>query len=71
MKQEKLIIEGMSCMHCAMALQKELQRSGVQVNETAVGYAFIEVDEAKHDEAALKEIVAEAGYNLVKIEMLS
>lgn len=68
MIKEKLVIEGMSCNHCVMALKKELTDAQVQINSIGVGFAEIEVDAEKHTDVVLTEIVAEAGYKLTKIE---
>ena len=66
MKIENLTIEGMSCNHCVMALKKELAQSKITVLEAAVGSARIEYDEHVIPSEKIADVVAEAGYKLVK-----
>lgn len=65
MKKE-LIISGMSCGHCVMALKNEFKDNNIAVVEAAVGKAVVEVDETITDEK-LKATVAEAGYTVTDI----
>ena len=66
MKKETLKIEGMSCHHCVMAVQKELSKlDNVKVNDVQIGSADIEFDETKVNEKALADAIGEAGYKLI------
>ncbi len=68
MVKEKLVIEGMSCNHCVMSLKKELTKSDITVIEAGIGFAYIEFDETKVNDAKVSEAVTEAGFTLVKTE---
>lgn len=71
MKKEKLIIEGMTCHHCVMALKKELTDAHISVAEAGIGFAEVEFDEQTLKNEDLTKIVAEAGYKLVRTENLN
>lgn len=67
--KKSIIIEGMSCNHCKMAVEKALSEldgiSKVEVDlegKKAIVYGENIVDEI------LKEIIEDAGYDVVKIE---
>ncbi len=65
---KKLEIQGMSCQHCVMALQKELQKvESVGIQSISVGNAVLQIDETKVTDQVLKNAVEKAGYTLVKI----
>jgi copper chaperone len=68
MLKEKLVIEGMSCNHCVMALKKELIKNDITVIDAGIGFAEIEFDESKVNETKVSEAVTEAGFTLVKTE---
>ena len=71
MVKEKITIEGMSCNHCVMALKKELTLNNINVLNAAIGSAEIEYDEKKIDQAMINGTVSEAGYKLVKFEIVN
>ena len=67
MTTKELKIEGMSCNHCVMAVQKELSKlKNVKVQEVQIGSAKVEYDENTVNENALKSAVEEAGYKVIK-----
>jgi len=67
MVKTTLRINGMSCMHCVMHVKKALGSiDGVKNLEVSVGNATIE-SEKPLDEKALREAVAEAGYEVVSV----
>ncbi len=67
MISKEVKIEGMTCHHCVMAVQRELGKlDGVKVNDVQIGSAKIEYDESKVNENAIAEAIEEAGYKLVK-----
>ena len=67
MKKETLKIEGMSCHHCVMAVQKELSKlENVKVNDVQIGSADVEFDETKVNGKAFADAIEEAGYKLVE-----
>ena len=66
MKTQELKIEGMTCGHCVMSVQKELAKlAGVTVEKVEIGSAKVQFDEAKVDQAMLANAVNEAGYKVV------
>ncbi|MCY6485570.1 heavy-metal-associated domain-containing protein [Clostridium aestuarii] len=70
--KKKLLIEGMSCQHCV----KHVKDALLEVE----GIANIEVDldnkcalvdlEKKVEDSVLKDVVEDAGYDVVKVENL-
>jgi copper chaperone len=68
MIKEKIIVEGMSCNHCVMALKKELTKNEITVIEAGIGFADIEFDESKVDSGKVSGAVKEAGFTLVREE---
>ena len=70
--KKKLMIEGMSCSHCTGRVEKILSEldgvTSVQV-ELDPGHAVIESQSDIEDEK-LKQLIEEAGYNVVDIEKL-
>ena len=66
MTTRELKIEGMSCHHCVMAVEKELKKiNEVNVEDVQIGSAKVEYDESKINENVFKEAIEEAGYKLV------
>jgi len=66
MKTQELKIEGMTCGHCVMSVQKELSKlPGVNVEKVEIGRASVRFDETKVDLAMLASAVEEAGYRVV------
>lgn len=66
MKTADLKIEGMSCHHCVMAVQKELSKlENVKVEDVQIGSAKVEYDENKVDTKAFADAIEEAGYKLL------
>ncbi len=66
MKVETLNVNGMSCGHCVIALQNELEDKGITVKEISVGRAVIEYDEKTINPEVVGEAVKEAGYLLTE-----
>lgn len=64
MKSKHIIIDGMTCGHCVMAVQRELSKIGVYVKSVKIGSAEIEFDESKISEMQIKQAIEEAGYLL-------
>jgi len=65
MKTDKLKIEGMSCLHCVMAVKKELSKLNISVKDVQIGSADIEYDETKVTRNDIEKAVEEAGYKVV------
>lgn len=66
MKTQELKIEGMTCGHCVMSVQKELGKiPGVKVEKVEIGSAKVQFDETKVNPAMLANAINEAGYKVV------
>ncbi|MBU5675759.1 heavy-metal-associated domain-containing protein [Alkaliphilus sp. MSJ-5] len=70
--KKKIMIEGMSCGHCSGRVEKALKDQGA-VKEVTVDLAgknaIVELSADISDEA-IKEIIEDAGYDVVDIENL-
>jgi|LGVE01.1.fsa_nt_gb Cu2+-exporting ATPase len=67
--KKKIYIEGMTCQHCVMHVKKALEDNGC--NEVDInlekGYAEV-VDENNLSDDMIRNIIDEAGYDLIKID---
>ncbi|MBE0570693.1 MAG: heavy-metal-associated domain-containing protein [Ignavibacteriaceae bacterium] len=61
-----LKIEGMSCNHCVMAVQKNLSKINLIKFEVAIGSAKVEFDENTISEEVIINAIEEAGYKVIK-----
>ncbi len=66
MKSEKLLIDGMSCQHCVMALRKELSKLELTIKDVQIGSAEVEYDNKKISYAQLEDAVNDAGFVIKK-----
>ena len=58
-----LTIDGMTCGHCVMAVQKALRAlDGVEVGQVQVGSAQLQFDPAKRSVEDILEAVRDQGY---------
>ena len=66
----RLTIEGMSCNHCKMRVEKSLKAlEGVKVAEVDLGTGVATISTSKEiEDRLLKEAVEDAGYLLKGIE---
>lgn len=63
MAQTKVIIEGMSCQHCVMAVKKALSSvAGITSSDVEVGSALVKYDDSKATEKDIKAAIEKAGY---------
>ena len=68
MKTQQLAIEGMSCGHCVMHVQKALSKvDGLTIEKVEIGTARVQVDESLVTNERLTRAVEEAGYKVVSI----
>ena len=67
MKTKTLLIDGMSCQHCGMAVKKELSKLDIKIRDVRIGSAEIDYDDEKVSNAQLEEAVKEAGYILTNV----
>ena len=67
-KKESFTVEGMSCNHCKMAVEKEVKAVPGMISATvdlAAKMLNVEYDEGKTTPAAIKAAVEEAGFTVV------
>ncbi|HEY6437690.1 MAG TPA: cation transporter [Ignavibacteriaceae bacterium] len=63
---EKTIkIEGMSCNHCVMSVEKKLSKLNLSNVKVEIGFVKIEFDESNISENDISKAVEEAGYQVV------
>jgi len=55
----------MSCHHCVLAIERELQRLPVESVQVEIGRAEIRYDEKKISESQLRDAICNAGYNVL------
>jgi len=67
MNTKTLLIGGMSCQHCVMAVRKELSKLDIKIRDVRIGSAEIDYDDEKVSNAQLEEAVKEAGYILANV----
>ena len=58
-------IEGMSCEHCVMAVEKNLSKLDLNKADVKVGIVEIEFDETKINEKEIEKAIVNAGYKLI------
>ncbi|HLG32055.1 MAG TPA: heavy-metal-associated domain-containing protein [Ignavibacteriaceae bacterium] len=63
--KKKIKIEGMSCSHCIINIQKSLAKLKLKKIDVKMGSAEVEYDESKFDEKELIKAVEDAGYKVV------
>jgi copper chaperone len=62
MKELNLIISGMSCSHCVMAVKKEFSKLNLESADVQIGKAKIVYDEEKTTGKQITDAVEEAGF---------
>lgn len=63
---EIIRIEGMSCHHCVMAVNKELSKLDLIDKKVEIGKAEITYDQNKVEKNNIIQAIEEAGYKVVK-----
>ncbi|OGU65025.1 MAG: hypothetical protein A2W30_00695 [Ignavibacteria bacterium RBG_16_36_9] len=61
-----LKIDGMSCNHCVMAVEKNLSQIKLIKFKVTIGSAKVEFDEKEISEEVIIKAIEEAGYQVVK-----
>jgi len=59
-------IDGMSCNHCVMSVEKNLSKLDLNKVKVEIGSAEVEFDEIKVNENEIIEAIQKAGYQVVK-----
>lgn len=65
MTTKEFKIEGMSCGHCVMAVNKELSKLELEDKQVEIGSAKVSFDESKTNEQQVKDAIEEAGYKVI------
>ena len=61
-----IMIDGMSCNHCVMSVEKNLSKLDLNKVKVEIGSAEVEFDESKISENEIIIAIEEAGYQVVK-----
>ncbi len=64
--EKEFKIEGMSCGHCVMAVEKELNKLEIKNKKVEIGSAKIEFDPDKVSEEEINSSITEAGYIVIE-----
>ena len=64
--EKEFKIEGMSCGHCVMAVEKELNKLDIKSKKVEIGSAKIEFDPDKVSEDDIKNSIMESGYTVIE-----
>lgn len=66
MTTTEIKIDGMSCQHCVMAVNKELSKINLESFDVKIGLAKVTYDEAKIKIEDIEKAIEEAGYTVSK-----
>ena len=66
MTEKQYKIQGMNCMHCVMAVKKELAKAGLESFAVEIGSANVKFDETKIEFSAIEKAIVEAGFQIEK-----
>jgi copper ion binding protein len=67
MAQTKIMIEGMSCMHCVGRVKKAVDElDGVSDSKVDIGVADVAFDESKLSQADIEAAIEKSGYKVKK-----
>lgn len=58
-------VEGMSCSHCVMAVQKNLSKLNLKKFEVNIGFVKVEYDENLIQENIIRKSIEDAGYKVI------
>jgi len=64
--EKEFKIEGMSCSHCVIAVEKELNKLEIKKKKVEIGSAAIEFDPDKVSEEDIKNSITESGYIVIE-----
>lgn len=64
--EKEFKIEGMSCNHCVMAVQKNLAKLNLKEFKVEIGSAKVEFDENTFNEELIIKTIENAGFIVVK-----
>jgi copper chaperone CopZ len=58
-------IDGMSCAHCKMAIEKTLSKLDLKKILVKIGSAEVEFDSSKVNEKEIADAITKAGYKVI------
>jgi copper chaperone len=65
MVETTILVEGMSCQHCAMRVKKAVEGlAGIATSDVQVGQVKVTFDESKIQRKAIEDAIAKAGYKI-------
>jgi len=64
---KKFKMDGVSCGHCVMAVEKGLNKLDIEKKKVEVGSAKVSFDAEKISEENIKNAIEEAGYKVIEI----
>lgn len=65
MTEATILIDGMSCMHCAMRVKKAIEAlAGINSLNVEVGKAELRYDEAQTTRSDIETAILKAGYKI-------
>ncbi len=65
MTETKILIDGMSCMHCAMRVKKAIEAiAGIISLNVEVGKAELSFDESQTTKSDIEAAISKAGYKI-------
>ncbi len=59
-------VEGMSCQHCVMAIQKELNKLDAKDFKVEIGLVEIDPEKNNLSEEQIKQAIEKAGYIVIE-----
>ena len=59
-------IEGMSCGHCVMAVQKDLSKLLLKKADVKIGLAVVEYDKTITNDSTIIKAIEDAGYKVIR-----
>jgi len=66
--EKQFHIEGMSCGHCVMAVEKQLAKLNLIKSKVNIGLAKIEFNASQVSEEEIKKAIEGAGYSVTQIK---
>lgn len=66
--KKQFIVEGMTCQHCVMAVQKELNRINANDFKVEIGLVELDIEQNNLTEEQVKQAIEKAGYSVLQIK---
>lgn len=67
MQSKEILIEGMNCSHCVMAVKKELSKiDHLTINNVEIGKADVTYDESLVTDEIIYSAIDEAGFTVIQ-----